>query len=48
MKVLTLLYVVMYLPCRLSVGLLSIFSPLSKLNMVLQLQKKRQSFKKCK
>ena len=37
LKLITLIYLILYLPYRLSIGILSIFSPLNKLNTALQL-----------
>jgi hypothetical protein len=48
MKIITFLYLIMFFPCRIAIGLLSFLSPLSQLNIVLSLEKKRESFKKCK
>lgn len=47
LKIINLIYIILYIPYRLSVVILGIFSPLDKLNTVLQLKKKRKSFKSC-
>ena len=48
LKLVTLVYLVLYIPYRLMLGVLSIFHPLSKLNTVIQLRKKHENFLKCK
>jgi len=44
LKIVLMLYIILFIPCRITIGILSILSPLSQLNVVLQLQKKRESF----
>jgi hypothetical protein len=48
LKFVITLYMILFFPLRIAIGILSILSPLSQLNVVLQLQRKRESFKKCK
>jgi len=40
LKIVTFIYLVLYFPLRVAVGLLSLLSPLNQLNTILQIQKK--------
>lgn len=46
LKIFSFLYIILYGPCKLLISFLWIFSPLSKLNTVIQLKKKAENFRK--